>query len=438
MSRATLARLFLAALAVRAAFLLLEPRSLQMGDEGMWRHMARELASPEVGFSPFRTQLLSHPPLYPYFLAGMIRLVDTFQHVKWAQILLDALLVPAVALVGARLSGPRVGVLAAAIAALCPELVWHSTHFWSEVLLLPLLWWAFERVLCADARGRAVAAAVGGLLFGLAILTRETLLYFAPLVAIWLGWRRPPRIRLGAAFLLACTLVIAPWTYRNYAMFGAFVPVANRGNIRILLGNSDRPWEEIFSEYSRFGPVEGPRRALAEGLREAWSHPLPWYPRKAFRELAAYWGVNNLSVIHLEKEAYGPLPAQARRLAAALTIVPYLALVALAVVGAAGTRLDRARVLVLGFALLYTLMHVVVFGFPRFRLPVLPVLFLLAAEAWTRLREGPPLGRRRTLAAVAFALVAAALLFPSLVDTWRHPVFRTAPVAVHRTAARTG
>ncbi len=431
-SRATLARLFLAALAVRAAFLLLEPRSLQMGDEGMWRHMARELASAEVGFSPFRTRLLSHPPLYPYFLAVMIRLVETFQHVKWAQVLLDALLVPAVALVAARLSGPRVGVLAAAMAALYPELVWHSTHFWSEVLLLPLLWWGFERVLAADARGRSGAAVVGGLLFGLAILTRETLLYFAPLVAIWLAWRRPLRIRLGAAFLLACALVVAPWTCRNYAMFGAFVPVANRGDIKVLLGNTDRPWEEIDREYSRFGPVEGPRRALAEGLREAWSHPLPWYPRKAFREMAAYWGVNNLSVIHLENQAYGSLPARTSRLAAAVTIVPYVALVAFAAVGAAGTRLDRARVLALGFALLYTLAHVVVFGFPRFRLPVLPVLFLLSAEAWIRLRDGPPLGRRRTLAAVALAVFAASVLFPSLVDTWRHPVFRTAPAAVDR------
>jgi len=347
-SRAALARLFLAALVVRAAFLLVEPRSLPMGDEGMWRQMARELVSAEVGFSPFRTQLLSHPPLYPYFLAAMIRLLDSFQHVKWAQILLDALLVPAVALVAARLSGPRVGFLAAAMAALYPELVWHSTHFWSEVLLLPLVWWGFERLLAADARGRLGSVVVAGLLFGLAILTRETLLYFAPLFAVWLAWRRPLRLRLGAAFLLACALVIAPWTFRNYVMFDALVPVANRGNIRVLLGNSDRPWDEILREYSGFGPVEGPRRALAEGLREARSHPLPWYPRKAFREMAAYWGVNNLSVIHLENEAYGPLPPWTSRLAAACTIVPYLALVALAVLGAAGTRLDRARVLLLG------------------------------------------------------------------------------------------
>jgi hypothetical protein len=270
---------------------------------------------------------------------------------------------------------------------------------------------------------------VAGLLFGLAILTRETLLFFAPLVGLWLAWRRPARLRIAAAFVLACALVVAPWTFRNYVVFGAFVPVANRGDIRILLGNSDRPWDEILGEYGGYGPVEGPRRARAQGIREALSHPLAWYPRKAFREMAAFWGVNNLSVIHLENEAYGPLPAWRNRLAALVTVLPYLALIALSVLGAAGTRLDRGRILLLGVALSYTLMHIAAFGFPRFRLPVLPVLFLLSAEAWIRLREGPPLGRRRRLIAVAFAVVAACVLAPSLVDTWRHPVFRPAPAA---------
>ena len=140
--------------------------------------------------------------------------------------------------------------------------------------------------------------------------------------------------------------------------------------------------------------------------------------------MAAFWGVNNLSVIHLQNEAYGPLPAWANRLASALSIVPYLALLALAVLGAAGTGLDRARVLLLGFLVGYTLLHAAAFGFPRFRLPLLPVLFLLAAEAWNRLREGAPLGRRRKLAAVALGLVAAVVLAPSAAAAWRHPIFR--------------
>jgi len=426
MTRKALAWLFLAALGVRALFLLVEPHARTIGDEGLWRQMAREIASEEVGFSPLRSRLISHPPLYPYVLAVSVTLLGTFQAVKWVQVLLGALLVPAVARVAGRAGGPRAGLVAGLLAVAYPELVWHSTHFWSEVLLLPLLWWGFERVLAADARVAWRAAAAAGLLWGLALLTRETLLYFAPLVGIWLAWRRPAGRGPAAAFLLACVLTVSPWTARNYLVFGAFVPVATRGNVMLLLGNTDRPWDEVVAETGALGPVAGPRQAFAQAIREALSHPPEWYPRKVFREMAAFWGVHNLSVIHLQYEAYGPVSKWTNRLASALTIVPYLALLALAVLGAAGTGIDRTRVLLLGFLAGYTLLHAVAFGFPRFRLPVLPVLFLLAAEGWIRVREGPPLGRRRRLLALALGLLALAVLAPSVADTWGHPFVTTA------------
>lgn len=192
----------------------------------------------------------------------------------------------------------------------------------------------------------------------------------------------------------------------------------------MLLANTDRP---VYAEYGTLGPVEGPRKAFAQAIREATGHPPAWYPRKLWRETTAFWGVNNLSVIHLQNEAYGPLHPWTNRLAGALSVLPYLALVALAVLGAAGTGLDRGRVLLLGFAVGYSLLHAVAFGFPRFRLPLLPILFLLAAEAWIRLREGPALGGRRRLCAVVLALAAAGVLAPSLAALWRHAIFRSAP-----------
>jgi hypothetical protein len=191
----------------------------------------------------------------------------------------------------------------------------------------------------------------------------------------------------------------------------------------LLLGNTDRPWDEVSAERSGVDPVAGQRGALAQALREATSHPPGWYPRKVAREMAALWGVNNLSVIHLQYEAYGRLSAWTNRLATLASVVPYLALVALAVVGLAGTRLDRSRALLFGFFAGYALLHAVAFGFPRFRLPLLPVLFLLAAEAVLRLREGPPLGRRRLALAAAALVVAALVLAPSLAATWREPIY---------------
>ena len=158
--------LFLAALLVRAAFVVLEPPAHKVGDEGMWKAMGRELASPEVAFSPLRSRLITHPPLYPYMIGGLLAVFGHGDAIKWAQALLGALLVPAVGLLGGAAYGRRVGLLAAAFAAFDPALVWQSTHLWSEVLFLALLWWSFERLVARRYRGQRRRGGRGGSLLG--------------------------------------------------------------------------------------------------------------------------------------------------------------------------------------------------------------------------------------------------------------------------------
>src|SRR4029453_16561097 len=135
---------------------------------------ARTVASPRVGFSPLRTRMIFHPPLYPYFLAVPYALFGTLEAAKWVQAVLAALLVPAVGRVGTLAFGARTGLAAAALCAFYPELVWVAAHFRVETLVLVLLWWAFERLLSADATGRPGAAVAAGALWGLAVLARET------------------------------------------------------------------------------------------------------------------------------------------------------------------------------------------------------------------------------------------------------------------------
>ncbi|PYQ39470.1 MAG: hypothetical protein DMF77_21450, partial [Acidobacteria bacterium] len=134
-------------------------------------------------------------PVYPYFLAALYRLSGTFETARWTQALIGALLVPAVGLAGARAFSPRVGRWAAVVTALYPDLIWFSVHFWSETVFMVLLWWGIERLLAADAVDGLGRAAAAGMLWGVAVLTRETVLYFIPLAALWLAF---PRGREGA------------------------------------------------------------------------------------------------------------------------------------------------------------------------------------------------------------------------------------------------
>jgi hypothetical protein len=421
--------LTVAGLLARAAFVLLEPATHPVADERTWTNWAVEsLVTPRVSFSPLRTHMIFYPPLYPYFIAVPFALFHTLQAVKWAQVAVGALLVPAVGRVGARAFDPRVGLLAAGIAAFYPELVWFAAHFWSETLFLVLLWWALERLISADASGSAGAAAAGGLLWGLAILTRETIFYLTPLLGAWMAWggRRRAGFSRAALFLLCATVTVAPWTLRNWIAFHAFVPVATSGGLALFQGNAPLTRQEVYDRYEAVhGRIEQYRFARREGLKAIADRQPTWAFEKLRDQMPAFWEADSLALIHIKRGAYGAVPPAAAVAAALVLLAPYLALLAAFVAGATLVPLDRTRGLLLGFLVCYNALHVVTHGFARYRLPAMPVVFLFGAAgyvAW-RGRELRGAGTGRRVAAAALAALMLLCLVPSFRRNLGHPAF---------------
>ena len=121
----------------------------------------------------------------------------------------------------------------------------------------------------------------GGLLWGTAILARET-----PCISFrsrrcgspGAAAARRPR---GRAFLAAALAVVAPWTWRNWVAFGAFVPVSTAGALNLYQGNAPLSRQEVYDQYGRctariekyHSPGEGlpghPRAPALVALREA-------------------------------------------------------------------------------------------------------------------------------------------------------------------------
>ncbi len=422
-------RLTLAGLAARIAFLLLEPAARLVGDEHTWTAWGQDVASAAVGFSPTATRLIFYPPVYPYFIAAPLALFGTLTAVKWCQVLLSPLLIPAVGRVADATFGRRAGTIAAVFTAFYPDLVWYSTHFWSETVFLVLLWWAFERLIAADRDGDRTAALLAGLLYGLAILTRETALYFAPVAALWLGVsrERPAALRRAAAFLLVAFLVVVPWTVRNYVVYGAFVPVSTAGGLNLWQGNARLSREEVYALYARVpGRIEKYRTGQREGLKAIAERQPAWLFEKLVAEMPRFWEADSLALAHIRREAYGAVGPSAYRAAAVVLVAPYLALLALFVAGVAQARLDRRAALLLGFVAYYTLLHVATHGFARYRLPIVPVLVVFAAGAVAAWREGAwrPLDGRRRALALALGLILGASVVASVVE---RPAFEEAP-----------
>jgi len=423
----TLLLLTLAALAVRVVFLVLEPATPPVADEQVWVKWARHVGNPRVAFHPLRTQFVFHPPLYPYFLAVPLGLTGSLQAAKWAQVALSVLLVPAVGRVGGQAFGARAGLLAAGLAAFYPELVWLAAHFWVETLFTVLVWWGFERLLAADARARTGPALAAGGLWGLAVLARETLLYFIPLAALWLVWGRRGAGggRRAAALALASVLVVAPWTWRNWVEFDAFVPVSTAGGLNLFQGNAPLSRQEVYDEYYAVSGYVGQyRHAVSRGLESIRERQPTWLFEKMVEQMPMFWEAESMAAIHIKRGAYGAVPERWAIAFALLLLLPYLALLPPFVAGLAGARYERAQVVLAAFVVYYNLIHVVTHGFNRYRLPVMPVVFLFASWAILAWRAGsfPKLSPARKAVAAALGLTLLLSLVPSIRHA-RHPAY---------------
>ncbi len=405
--------------ALRLLFVMLEPGTSPVADETMWLMALNRI--PAAHFSPFSNYPIFHPPLYPYFLAAIQALGGGLMAIKLIQALIGSLLVPAIFRIAVRVSGYRAGVVAGLIVACFPEFIWYSAHFWCETLFLSLFWWGIERAMAADENSSLRAAFAAGFLFGLAVLTRETLLYLIPLAVLWLAMSKArSRTSLAAGTLTVAFLVIAPWTLRNWIQFEAFIPVSTGGGLNLYQGNAEIPRGQVYDEYyANEGKVDQYEWARTEGIRAILKRQPGWLFEKIRDEGPRLAELDSLALIHMRRGAYQAPACGAYRAVFSILLVPWI-LVALGfVLALSRTPLTRPVVLLLVILAAYLLLHVATHGFSRYRLPVAPVLIVLAASLVDLdATRGRTKGRRALLVVMAFAL--GFLWAPSLADQFGH------------------
>ncbi len=328
-------------------------------------------------------------PLYPTFLAGVVRLtgmaagehVALLRAIRVGQALLGGALVWLVAWLAARAAGPRAAPAAGWLAAVYPPLVWTPAFIWSETIFSVLALGCVAVLTLEPGRpGRYVAA---GVLAGLAVLTRPAMLFFLPLAALWLAWRREWR---GVALLsITCALVVLPWTVRNAREYGRFVLVASEGGITFWTGNHPLAvGEGDMAANPQLKRENVALRARHPGLTPEQLEPI--YVREALqfiRDQPGAW-----AALLVRKAFYTVVPVgPSYRLHSSLyfgaSVLSYLAVLPFALLGLA--RLARARRLPVPLLLLAAsslLVCLVFFPQERFRIPVVdPTLLVMAASS---------------------------------------------------------
>lgn len=361
------------------------------------------------------------PPGYPLLLAGAFSLFG--QHLEVAQILnalLGAATVGLVYLIGVRLFGRRPALIASAIVAFFPSLIFFTAVTVSEIAftffaLLAVLLLIIEAQRARDGdrdpstgSGRSLPwLLAAGLVLGFASLVRgQALLLPLVLIPFWLasGIDRRGVAHGIVALALGMGLVVAPWTVRNAVELHAPVLIATNAGVDFWIGHHEAAQgdygptggDELVFRHPELTSPQREVRVNSEGFREglgfAVSHPreelvLP------FKKL--FWLYYNDEEGLRWNEGHGGqqfLSMPLRDALLAMSNVYYFAVLGLLLLGAPFWFSFRnpGRVLLVSLILYWTLIHLVFFANPRFHAPVMPVAALLAALPLAALRFGLP------------------------------------------------
>ncbi len=381
------------------------------------------LAYPDTGVER-QARHFERPPVFAVLLAAVLRLTDDplvtaprgpdgvpagFPRsssdvpvsLKIVQALAGAAVIALVAALASAAAGRAAGVAAALLAAVYPPMLWLSGYVFSEplysMLALTVVWLLVGGAgsgVRADAAPPASMHATRGLstwrvlaagiVCGVGVLTKEHLVFFLPLAAVWLLYRRGAVPAL--VLMLGAALVLTPWIARNYAVHGRFVLTASHGGVTFWTGNNSLAHGEgdlaanpemgrarVAFEQSRAGLTaqELDNEYYRDAITFMRAHPAAWAALLAKKLFYTFVPVGPSYRLHSARYFI-------------TTLVSYGAVAALAVAGlfalARKHRLGRLTALWL-LALSTVAVCIVFFPQERFRIPVLdPALVVLAAS----------------------------------------------------------
>jgi dolichyl-phosphate-mannose-protein mannosyltransferase len=307
---------------------------------------------------------------------------------------------------GRRIAGLGLGAGAAWLWAIFPngilltyESMWEACL---SALLAAIILWATLELAESE---RPIDWIGYGLLWGFALMTNPTLLSVLPFLLVWLAWRahkeRHAWLILPTLSLAVALLCCVPWTMRNYSVFHRFVPLRSVLGLQLWLGNNPQaapPWlgtlhpindEAERQQYIAMGEINYMREKKSEAIRYMEANPrhvahLSWlrfvsiwsggtaYPLKDLRASDSGWFdyVLLFNIFAAIAALTGIILVAARR---SIYLVPLAA-----------------------FPLIFPWAYYLTLALPRYRLPIDPIVMLLAAVAIAgifRVRFRLPSGR---------------------------------------------
>lgn len=374
-----------------------------------------------VGFYGFPTSYF--PPGYPWFIGiyqWFLELVGLGDHQVIAVALLQSLLsgaaIAATFLIGRSIGGQRVGLVAAGILALWPNLILHSSLALSETLFITLLTVSLAGLLSMFDDGRWIwwRAALGGLCMGAATMVRPQVLLIAGAVVLIWALARPGWAELAkrcAVLGIGVLVFVGPWTVRNMVVLDGFVPVSTNDGDNLCVGfNPEATGHFGVPDSCDTGEfyIDGPDAELRR-QKETRQRAIDWVldnpgeqPGLAWKKLWFTFRSDDDAIWASMSFGQDPWMSQPLRTTlfglsgsfyAAVMLFAAGGLVLASRVGWRVRAANPAPLIVVAGAVISSLLPIMFFGDARFKVPGAPFYALLAAVAmvgavdWIRRRN---------------------------------------------------
>ncbi len=334
------------------------------------------------------------PPVYPLFLAGMCFVfgtgLDVVILIEIIQALIGAMCCIILYWIVALKFNERSAFVSALLFCFYPILVYlcgqisaANAYVFINLVLLFLL---FKGEKTEKTRWFFLA----GLAFGLLLLSRAEVIVYAPFIILWISLvlctNRAKRI---SAFAVAALIVWAPWVYRNYRRFDAFVPLTTQGGYNLWQGQNpqatgtrsqytDPPFQispEKREKILSLRPdvryeLELDKIYMNEALMFMTKHPTEVL-KLALRKFIFYWGY------------YWGIKFTYPGARSVAYWLPWFILLPFFMIGLIHSMRDvRKYYLFYLYFILSTLIAMLFFVIPRYRLFILPLIFPFAAEGF--------------------------------------------------------
>lgn len=323
-------------------------------------------------------------PAYPYLLAGIFRLTGgvDFTAVQVFQAVCHGLTSFLIFLVATRIFQRRVAIIAQALCALHPMLIWYTARIWVETVNTLAITIILLAIVLLNERLTFPRSIGAGAAMGIAALTKSIIILFpfAAGIYFFLRWRKEslPHVLL---MIFSTFLLVVPWTIRNYAVSGQLVPVHTSLGLNLIQGDTigEYWWEKPYStiELWHLGKrkvdsvLAGSQHTATDPIgdrmlmRSSWSHSLSdplFFAKRALANFITFWYLSeskmkSLFLIFIQ----GPL---------------LLCVILVSILLWSKNQMIRPVVLLIGY---YVAVHSLTVGWARYSVPIIPACLILAA-----------------------------------------------------------